>query len=39
MSIELFTSSAQYKNANIGNFVLDVPYKMNMTNEVCSLEM
>ena len=28
-----------YKNANIANFVLDVPLKIKKTNEICKLEM
>ena len=37
--IEIFTNSPLHKNANIANFVLAVPFKINKTNEVCNLEM
>ena len=36
--IESFTNSPQYKNTNIANFVLAIPFKLNQTNEVCNLE-
>ena len=29
LSLEVFTNTPQYKNANIGNFVLAVPLEMN----------
>ena len=35
---ECSTNSPQYKNANIANFVLDVPLEMNKTSEDYSLE-
>ena len=38
-SIEFFTNSPQYKNANIANFILAVPSETNYTNEVCNFEM
>ena len=39
MSIEFFTISPQYKNANIANFILALPLKINKSNEVYNLEM
>ena len=38
MPLEFFTISPQYKNANIANFVLAVPFKIKKTNIVCNLE-
>ena len=38
-TVEFFTVSPQCKNANIAKFVLAVPFKINLTNEVCNLEM
>ena len=38
-SIEFFTNSGQYKNANIANFVLPLPLKINQYNNVCDLEI
>ena len=37
--IEVFTNSLQHKNTNIANFVLAVPFEMNMTNEIWNLNM
>ena len=37
--IEVFTNSLQYKNANIANFILAVPFRMSLTNEICNLNM
>ena len=37
--IDFFTIPAQYKNANITNFILAVPLEINQTNEVINLEM
>ena len=34
--IGFFTNSPQYKNANIGNFVLAVRLERNWTKEVCN---
>ena len=31
--IEFFTNYPQYKNANIGNFILAVPFKFIKTNQ------
>ena len=39
MVIEFFTSSRQYKNADIANFVLALPPNGNQSNEVFKLEM
>ena len=36
---EFLTISLQQKNANIANFVLVVPFKINTTIEVCNLEV
>ena len=36
---EVFTNYSQHKNANIANFVLAVPFEINMTNEICNLNM
>ena len=36
---EFLTISLQHKNANIANFVLVVPFKINTTIEVCNLEV
>ena len=32
-------NSPQYKNANIADFVLAVPFKINKVNEVSNIEM
>ena len=37
--IELYTISLQYKNANITNFALAVPFKIKKTSKVHNLEM
>ena len=41
MSIEFFTISPQYKNANIANFILALPLKINksIAMKVYNLEM
>ena len=36
--VEFFTNSPQYKNANIADFVLALPFKINWSNELCNLE-
>ena len=35
--LEFFRNIPQYKNANIGNFVLTVPLEINWTNDVYNL--
>ena len=35
-SLEFFTISSHYKNGNIANFTLAVPFKIKKTNKVCS---
>ena len=37
--MEFFTNSPQYNNANIANFTLAVPLKINKTNKMNNLEM
>ena len=38
-TIEFFTNSPEYKNANIANFILAVPSERNWTNEDCNRGM
>ena len=38
-TLEFFTNSPQYKNANIANFILALPLKINYSNEACNLEI
>ena len=38
-TLEVFTGSPQYKNANIANFVSAVPLKMTYTTDVWDIEM
>ena len=37
--IEFDSNPAQHKNANIANFILAVPFKINKTDEVWNLEI
>ena len=39
LALEFFTNCPKYKNANIANFVLALPLKINQSNEVFKLEM
>ena len=36
--IEFFTISPQYKNANVANPVLAVPFKITKANKVCNFK-
>ena len=36
---EIFTNAAQYKDANVANFVLALPLEKNRTKEVYNFEM
>ena len=36
---EFFTNYPQYKNANIGNFILAVPFKSNKMSEAFEFKM
>ena len=38
MTKEFFRISPQYKNGNIADFILVMPFKIKKTNKVCSLE-
>ena len=38
VSIEFFTISSLYKNANVVKFVLALPFKTKKTDKVCNLE-
>ena len=38
-SIEFFTNSPQYKNANIANFILAMPFRIDQADEVYSLDI
>ena len=38
-SVKFYTNSIHYMNAKIATFMLAVSFKINKTNEVCSLEM
>ena len=39
MGLEFFINYAQYKNANIANFVLDMPLKINFCNNAYDPEI
>ena len=39
MAIEFFTSSLQYKNANIANFVLALPLEISYSNKAFDPEI
>ena len=38
-TLEFFTISPQYKNANMTNFILAVPLKIRKTYKVCKLDI